>query len=229
MERRPNDGYVIAERLIAEEGVPMQLIDLTREFNEQMPVYPGDPDPVFEKIAALEEAGYVDYKLSTGMHVGTHMDAPLHMVKDGAFMSQIPIEKFIGRGILLDARGNKSKLDRNLLEQKAVNEGDILFILTGHGEKFNQPDYYTSFPHVSEELAKELVSKKIKILGLDTPSPDQAPFQIHKILLGNEVLIIENLDNLEKLVGVESFEVIALPAKLRVEAAPVRVVARIEG
>ncbi len=206
----------------------MQLIDLTREFSEQMPVYPGDPSPVFEKIASFESNGYVDYKISTGMHVGTHMDAPLHMVKNGIFISQVPVEKFIGRGVLLDARGAKGEVDRSILDQKKVQEGDIVLILTGHGSKFRHEDYFTTFPWVSEGLAKDLTSKRVAAVGLDTPSPDQAPYPIHRILLAQGVLIIENLENLEKLVGCDRFEVIALPAKLRVEAAPVRVVARVD-
>jgi kynurenine formamidase len=67
----------------------------------------------------------------------------------------------------------------------------------------------------------------VEILGLDTPSPDRPPFAIHKILLSHNILIIENLTNLQALSEVSEFEVLAAPPKIRCEAAPVRVGARI--
>ncbi len=62
---------------------------------------------------------------------------------------------------------------------------------------------------------------------MDILGPDQPPFLTHKTLLENEILIIENLTNLDQLVGVKNFEVIALPAKFNADAAPIRVVAKI--
>ena len=85
---------------------------------------------------------------------------------------------------------------------------------------------YRDFPEVAPEFARELVSLGVSIIGLDTPSPDRSPFEVHKILLAAQVPIIENLTNLEALVAVDEFDVVALPAKLQCEAAPVRVVAR---
>ena len=78
---------------------------------------------------------------------------------------------------------------------------------------------------VAPDFARELVSLGASIIGLDTPSPDRAPFEVHKILLAGQVLIIENLTNLEALVAVDNFDVVALPTKLQCEAAPVRVTA----
>ena len=77
---------------------------------------------------------------------------------------------------------------------------------------------------VSEEIARHLVEKKVKILGVDMCSPDKAPFVVHKILLGGGVLIMENLTNLTVLEGKE-FKVYAFPTKLELDGAPVRVVA----
>ena len=62
---------------------------------------------------------------------------------------------------------------------------------------------------------------------MDTPSPDKYPYKIHKILLKEEILIIENLTNLEELLGVNNFDVIALPAKFYSDGAPIRVIAQI--
>ena len=70
--------------------------------------------------------------------------------------------------------------------------------------------------------------KILDLVGMDTPSPDAPPFPVHKIFLGSEILIIENLTNLESLVDLKNFTVAALPAKFHADAAPVRVVAMVK-
>jgi kynurenine formamidase len=65
------------------------------------------------------------------------------------------------------------------------------------------------------------------MLGLDTPTPDQSPFLIHKILLGNEILIIENLTHTEELLEFPNFEIIALPLKIDADGSPARVIAKL--
>lgn len=204
----------------------MKLIDLTHTFDENMPVYPGDPVPELKQTAFIGEHGYNDYCLHSGMHVGTHMDAPLHMIPNGAFMSQIPATQFFGRGRLVDARG-QSSVSADLLNGVALKKGDIVLVLTGWYKHFRSSDYYEAFPEIEPAFAERLVDAGVSILGLDTPTPDKPPFPIHKILLSKHVLIIENLNDLESLLGVVEFEVIAAPVKFRCEAAPVRVIARI--
>jgi kynurenine formamidase len=151
------------------------------------------------------------------------MDAPSHMIPGGKKLSEISLERFLGEGILIDARGEKN-IDSPLLNEKA--RGKIVLILTGWSRKFGQNSYYDNFPQVTEGFARKLVEMDVPLLGLDTPSPDLEPYPIHKILLSHEILIIENLTNLEALVGAGPFEVSAFPAKMAADGAPVRVVAR---
>jgi len=204
----------------------MELIDLTHTFNKSMPVYPGDPEPKLEQITTLAKDGYTDSLITSVMHVGTHMDAPLHMIEDGKTMDQMPISTFFGKGILIDARGQK-KIDTALLDGKEFAEEFIILIYTGFGEKYRTKDYFENIPQVTEAFAQEMVKRKVKIVGMDILGPDEPPFPTHKILLGHEILIIENLTNLDKLLHVSSFEIMALPMKLQADAAPVRVVAKI--
>ncbi|MDA1316720.1 MAG: cyclase family protein [bacterium] len=204
----------------------MKLIDLTHTFDKTMPVFPGDPDSKLEHTALLEKDGYNDSLLTTLMHVGTHMDAPLHMIKDGKTMDQMPVESFFGKGVLIDARG-QSKIEATLLKDVQISEGSIVLLYTGYGEKYRTKDYFENNPQVTEEFAQEMVKRKVKIVGMDILGPDEPPFPTHKILLGKEILIIENLVNLNKLLHIPSFEIIVLPMNLQADAAPVRVVARI--
>lgn len=191
-----------------------------------MPTYPGDPQPEIERTNDITKAGYTDYVVKTNMHVGTHMDAPLHMIENGKKLTEYPANHFVGRGVLLDVRG-KMKIDADLLNSVDIQKGDIVLLLTGMDKKYRQSEYFENYPEVSEAFAKELVKRGAKILGLDSCSPDKPQYPTHKILLGADVLIIENLTNLDQLVGRKDFEVIALPVNYDVEAAPARVVARV--
>lgn len=205
----------------------MKLIDLTHTFDADMPVYPGDPVPELKQTGFLEEQGYNDFCLHSGMHVGTHMDAPLHMISDGALMSDIPVTQFFGRGRLIDAR-NRNSITVDLLDGIHLIKGDIVLVLTGWYKNFRLPNYYQEFPEIHPAFAQRLVDKEVSILGLDTPSPDNPPFPVHKILLSQNVLIVENLNDLELLLEISEFEVIAVPSKFHCEAAPVRVIARVQ-
>jgi kynurenine formamidase len=202
----------------------MKLIDLTHTFDDAMPLYPGDPRPEIVRLADMPGAGFTLSQVRTGMHTGTHMDSPLHVIANGKFLSDWPVEKFIGRGVLIDARG-KEKIDDDLLSGVQLKKNDIVLVLTGFSGKYRETAYYRDYPDMTESFAGALVNAGVSIVGLDTAGPDRTPYPIHRLLLSADVLIIENLTNLESLVGIRMFEVCALPAKFKTEAAPVRVIA----
>jgi kynurenine formamidase len=192
-----------------------------------MPVYPNDPKPKFKQTSYINKNGYNEFQIKTNMHVGTHMDAPLHMINKGKNLCEYPPEHFFGKGHLIDARNQKS-IDAYLLKNNKISKGDIVFIMTGFYKKFNTPEYYKNFPVISDAFTKKIIKLGVKIIGMDTPSPDKEPFAIHKLLLKNDVLIIENLTNLELLLKHTQFNISALPAKFETEAAPIRVIAQIK-
>ena len=205
----------------------MPIIDLTHTFQEAMPVYPGDPLPELKRIASLETDGFTDHLICTGMHAGTHMDGPLHMLERGEPLSQFPVERFFGRGRIVDARGREI-VTEDLIDERSmlIEPGDILLVFTGWSQFYGDPDYFTDYPQLSLSFARLAVERGVGLIGLDTPSPDGVPYAVHHFLLSHNVLIIENLTNLESLLSLADFEIIALPAKFQADSAPVRVVAR---
>lgn len=205
----------------------MKLIDLSHTFSQNMPAYPGDPLPEMTRVATISEHGYTNFQIKTGMHIGTHIDAPLHFIEGGKRLSEIPIERFTGKAHVIDAQG-KTIIEQDILDAHTIKPGDILLVFTGHDQHFGQDSYYLEHPLISEGFARKAVNLGVSIVGLDTPSPDRAPYTIHKILLEKEVLIIENLTNLFSLKDASSIEIFAFPPKLALEAASVRVVARVE-
>lgn len=98
----------------------MKLIDLTHEFDDSMPVYPGDTVSQISYCSDIASAGCYVSQVTTGMHTGTHIDGPLHVIEGGISLSEMPLERFIGRGILIDAR-NKDRIDADLLELSLIH------------------------------------------------------------------------------------------------------------
>jgi hypothetical protein len=120
-----------------------------------MPFYPGDPVPRLEKTASIKQSGFNVYCLCSSLHVGTHMDAPLHMIEDGARVSDVHLPRFFGRGRLVDARG-RTRVTSDLLDDLSLEQGDIVAVLTGWYKRFRGPDYYTSFPEIAPDFATRI-------------------------------------------------------------------------
>lgn len=190
-----------------------------------MPVFPGDPAVRIAPAATFDDAGNLGHALSLGTHTGTHIDAPAHMIRGGKTLDRFPPDKLIGRGKYLKVSGPEIGLDA--VKSSRVEAGDILIIDTGGSARFGQPDYYINYPVLTEDAAQYLVSAGIRMVGADVCSfdKDKAP-PVHKILLENDVLIIENLTQLQDLAGVE-FKIYALPLRLDLDGAPARVIAEI--
>lgn len=202
----------------------MRYIDLTRTVTDGMPVFPGDPPVRLVAAASVAVDGFADHQITAGMHAGTHLDAPAHMLSGAGGIADLPASAFFGRGCLIDARGHAAA-GPELLDRACAGPGDIVLVLTGHANCFGSPAYYADYPEISARFAEALVARGVKMLGFDAPSPDRAPYPVHKRLLSQGVLILENLVNLEALIGVTAFDVVALPAKYAADAAPVRAVA----
>ena len=205
----------------------MRRIDLTHTITDNMPVFPGDLPVSLKQTVFIEEEGNNDHTLTSAMHVGTHLDAPLHMIAGGKRVDELSVEQFFGKGILIDARG-KQTIDSALVENVTIPKNASVLIYTGFGEKFYEATYFESSPEITQDFAEKMVEAKVRMVGMDTSSPEHnPPWTIHKTLLKHNILILENLTNLDKLVGIASFDVIALPSKVRADAAPVRVIATV--
>ena len=202
----------------------MKFVDLSVLINENTPVYPGDPKTKIQSAGILDKDGYEDYYVCMGTHVGTHVDAPRHMVANSKSLDQIPIERFIGRGIYIKI--NNKKFDLEHIKQTDIQEGDIVLFHTGMSDIYYKPEYYDNYPAITEDIANYLVERKVKMVGVDMCSIDHEPFPVHRILLKNNILILENLIKLGELEG-KSFKVYAFPIKLQVDGAPARVIAEL--
>ena len=205
-----------------------KYIDLSQDIIDDMPIHPYDDQVRLYKDKFLDKDKYVNYRLEIGMHSGTHIDTPMHLTDRETYINEIPVDRFIGRGLLLDVR-NESLIKFKEYYSDLVREDDIVLLYTGHSDRYGTKEYYAEQPLIDKDLANFFVEKSIKMLGMDLPSPDNYPFEIHKLLFDNNILIIENLTNLSELIDViKDFDVIAFPLKIRAEASMARVVACID-
>ncbi len=205
----------------------MKLLDLTRTLRHDIPVFPGDDPVQLHQVRTIEIDGFANFKLSTEMHVGTHIDGPLHKIAGRPLISNLPLDRFTGKGVLIDVRGEKIIEFKEIYRASITAESIVLFY-SGLDQQFGEPGYYLDHPDISEELARFLTIQKVKIIGLDWASPDHHPYPVHQILLKNNILILENLTNLDKLLVDPDFEIFAFPLKIEADSSLVRVVAMVK-
>ncbi len=204
----------------------MSFIDLSQTIENGMPVYPGDSSMklVQTRIYSLDK--YNNHRLETEMHVGTHVDGPMHMLDTNTYLCDFDLENFCGKGCIIRSP-NESLIKLKNSHFDIVNGKEIVLLHTGMNKYYGLEEYYTKHPIVDMTFCEMLVRNRIKVLGIDMPSPDRFPFDVHKYLLSHGVLILENLTNLEKINDKDSFEVMAFPMKIKSDSCMVRAVARV--
>ncbi len=202
----------------------MILIDLTRDIYNDMPVFPGDKPVRINQTHQVNEDGYSNFRIEASFHIGTHIDAPAHFLENGIKINDIELDLLCGDAVLIDAR-NKFFLDTDLINGLEIHSKMLVFC-TMHYNKWGTDEYYSNYPVISHELCDELIKKRVKMILLDTPSPDKSPYEIHPRLFGANILIAENIINTEKLIGRKNIRIYALPLKAKVCGAPARIIAQ---
>ena len=212
-----------------------RYIDLTHRIEENMQVFPGDPAVEIREVMTLGEDICTVQSIQFNNHVGTHLDAPSHFIEGGMTADQIPLDTLIGTAVILDFTYKSSddlitKEDLQAQEYRILPDSRVL-IKTGWDANFTSSTFYKNYPCLTLEAAKFLVTLKIRLLGMDTPSPsslDDPGQTIHKTLLGAGVVILESVKNLT-LINRDQCQIIILPPLIKdFSGAPCRVVAVLE-
>ncbi len=212
-----------------------KVIDLTHTLNNDVKPWPGAPEPHFEKVGSVKAGDYCEVlKFTMTTHTGTHMDCQTHMVPFGYYADTIDMSFFIGNGKCIDVRDKVhdvngcAELGMDCLEGVDLTDVDFLFFYLGWADKWNEPDYFDNYPCIDKELAEYLSKQPVRGIGFETPGIDPVPveaFDVHKIYLKEQKTVIENLMNLDQLVG-KKFTYIGLPLKLELgDGSPIRAVA----
>ena len=192
----------------------MKVYDLTHTIRNDMPVYPGTEQPRLTTACTIEEVGYRETLLHMYSHTGTHMDAPAHMLPDGAALDRYPGEKFVGAAIVVDCRGEKD-ISLPLLQRYDLSGVDFVLFCTGWDKKWGTPAYYENFPCLTAEAAAYLAALPLKGVGEDSISLDPCDsmeFPNHITLMKAGFINTENLTGLDALLG-RRFTFVTLPLK----------------
>jgi arylformamidase len=198
----------------------LKIHDLTRAISQDMPVYPGDPQPKFDPHTTIKDNNANITRITVGSHTGTHVDAPWHFLQEGNSIDIEPLDKFIGEAAIIDASG-KNSITAEDFSGYDIRSNDIILIYTGTGDR------RTDFAYLDISAAEWMAEHKIKCVGIDTASVEEygkkdAP--VHKMLLARNVGIIENLVNLKQFAGSRRFFV-CLPLPLKgIDGSPARAV-----
>lgn len=200
-----------------------------------MPVYsgmvhwPGDPAVDVHRVRSIADGSSCNVsKMDMGAHTGTHMDAPLHFVRDGDAMETVPLEAVIGPCRVLEIKDTFAIKVAELKKFKLRRGERILFKTRNSAKSWKTEKFDTEFVHIPKDAAQYLVDCGIRTVGVDYLSVGgykKDGKETHLILLGAKVWIIEGL-NLAK-IKPGKYDLICLPLKLvGSDGAPARAVLR---
>jgi arylformamidase len=144
-------------------------------------------------------------------HQGTHVDSPSHIFKAGKSIDQYTVDRFIGEGVVWDipkAPCEMISLGEVQTASPTLRSGDFLVVRTGSWQSFPDVSYLEN-PYFEEAAAEWIVAQGVRLVGIDMLNVDipvsmrtpEFDYPVHRILLGNDVLIVENLTNVDQFVG----------------------------
>jgi arylformamidase len=209
-----------------------EWIDISIPLHNGMVHWPGDPPFHREEVMQMAGGDVCNVsKITSTVHIGTHMDAPHHFVKDGVGIDAMPIEATVGpaRVIHID---DPEKIRVSELEPYKISAGErVLFQTRNSDSLWNTAEFQKKFAYIPADTAQYLASKRVMTVGVDYLSVggfDADGPQTHQALLGGGVWIIEGLN----LAGVKpgDYELICLPLRIvGCDGAPARAILRKRG
>lgn len=193
-------------------------------------------DVTIHQIKTLDDDGISTMEFTLPGHVGTHIDAPSHLIKGGAAIDEIAASTCYGTAVCLDMRRGDDEgiTTADLVSaQPEIAEGDIVLLETGWSDRLGTPDYMEHHPYLDVDAAKWLVTKGVAMVGIDTSGLDlphslRGPNFHHetlRALLSAGVPALHGLTNLGAIRGSRCV-VSALPVVfVGADSGPVRAVA----
>jgi arylformamidase len=200
------------------------IYDISPLIHEGLGVFPGDQK--FERKHALSFSNNDHLELSsiiTTLHIGAHVDAPSHYHPDGKSIEQLDLDLYLGPCQVFKLRNPTNRVLVEDIKDFEIRTQRILL----QTNSFPDPDQWNSdFCGLSEEVVEYFADKKVKLLGIDTPSMDpEADFDIkaHKAIYKRDLRILEGL--VLSHVPASEYVLVALPLKIKkAEASPGRAI-----
>ena len=211
----------------------MRLIDLTHPLSHGQATFATDPKLSIIAHGTVATIKYNISQISIGSHQGTHLDAMFHFIEDGRTIDQMPLDWFYGTTHVLripkQPREELTVADFKAYEHVLLPGAKVIYE-TGWHHHFGQPGFFDDFPSLTQDAARYLVARGIRMLGMDTPTPSRDWLEVHHILLDSsaEVVVVESLAHLDQLPDQFTFMGFPLLFKGR-DGSPIRAVGLVEG
>lgn len=213
----------------------MKIIDLTLTLDNECLTCgtPWHEKVQINPLGRLSEVGRNTTSIHLGSHSGTHIDAPSHFFENTYGIDSVSLETVCGAATIIDLsakkRGDLVSVE-DLLDHPVTTR--MIFVFRWF-QYWKTERYYDDFPYFTEEAIDYLIRNGLKVMALDTPSPDsvrdignKVDSINHKKLLKAGVVIIEYLTDTDKLTPGKQYFLVALPLKLKnVDGSPARVIA----
>lgn len=204
--------------------------DLSASISEEIVTFPGDPQFKAKDVCSLEKGSH--YHLSEihlGNHTGTHIDFPSHVIKSGKTSNDFPIESLIGNGLIIEVPKNELSITKDFVKNQPILPNDFVFFKTSNSTLHKNSKFSKNYVYIEPEAAEELLSKRVKIVGIDYISVDKYESEdlpVHKFLLSKDVLIVEGLELNDVPMG--RCKIYIMPIKInKMDGLPARITAKI--
>ncbi len=204
-------------------------IDISVPLRNGMVHWPGDAGFRAERVRDMVDGDACNLsRVSMGMHTGTHIDAPLHFIHDGAAIDRMPLDATIGPARVLQIE-DAGSIEPAELKRHDIRSGERLLFKTRNSTRAWQTDeFVTDYVHVSLDAARFLVERKVRTVGIDYLSVggyERDGNEVHRMLLGAGIWLIEGLNLAAVTPG--DYELICLPLRYENgDGAPARAVLR---
>lgn len=207
-------------------------IDVSVPLHSGMVHWPGDPEVSISRISSIEDGDECNVStISMSAHTGTHMDAPLHFLADGAGLDRLPLEAVIGPARVIAIRDPRSVTAAELARYRIRRGERILFKTHGAAARWKTGTFDAEYVYVSLIAARFLAARGVRVVGVDYLSvggfrEDSA--ETHRTLLTAGIWIIEGLDLSRVKPG--RYDMVSLPLRIAGgDGAPARVALRSRG
>ncbi|MEI6656984.1 MAG: cyclase family protein [Planctomycetota bacterium] len=181
----------------------MPLVDISHPLVHGQQNFPTDPKLSIVPHGTTATLRYNISQVSMSTHQGTHLDAMYHFVDDGKTLDQMPLDWFYGPATVLripKAPREEITPDDFRRHESLLVPGAKIIYETGWHRQFGAENFFSDFPSLTQDAARYLVSRGIRMLGMDTPTPSRDWYEVHHILLAKdaEIVVVESLAHLDR-------------------------------
>ncbi len=208
------------------------IVDLSHHIETGMPFFPGDPEP--HVTPAPTEPPWQVIHLDIGSHTGTHVDAAKHFIVGGRTIDEYPLERFLVNATVVPVEfGDDEPISASVVRTHlaTVSRSGAVLFRTGWDAKWGA-EQYLRHPYLSREAAEDLVTAGVSLVGIDTLNVDSTvsgTTAVHEVLLGSDVLIVENLTGLGDLRSDTIYRCAFVPLKISAgDGSPIRAFAWVD-